>query len=107
MKKKEKESELVTVQAPIGALIVPKNEQVKWAVNVLSAALKKDKKFRETWIANIAMSYMDCELSYRNRFKKKVLNLDDKHVVAMEAAEYFIELLCDDEDKAPVPSCWE
>ncbi len=68
------------------------------AVKVLTDALKSDKGYRESWKANIAMSYIDSERWYRERVKKasNALNGEDKHKIANEAAEYFLNQLCDE-----------
>lgn len=63
-------------------------------IKKLSEALQ-DKELRYTWISNIAMSYHDAEKRYKKENKKvgKYLNGFDKHVIANEAAEIFINRL--------------
>ncbi len=58
--------------------------------------LKKDKELRETWIANVAMSFVDNYNSYKRKSKKTKLNSTDIHSIANNAAEYFTQLLCDE-----------
>ena len=55
----------------------------------------KDKDYRQTWIANIAMAQIDCERWYREKHNKvgKYLNAKDRHAIANKGAEYFLELL--------------
>lgn len=64
------------------------------AIVVLKKALKEDKEYRETWIANIAMSFVDNKAWYRKRSGKKVLSNEDFHKVANLSAEHFLNLLC-------------
>jgi len=60
----------------------------------LTSNLKKDKELAMAWKANIAMAYIDTEAQYKKKTGKKVLNREDRHIVANNAAEYFINLLC-------------
>lgn len=53
----------------------------------------KDPEYRRGWIANISMSYKDCEYWYIERTGKRYLNQEDKHIIANEAAENFLKLL--------------
>ena len=62
----------------------------------LTRNLKKDKEFRRAWSANIAMAYIDNENWYKKKTGKKTLNWDDRHAIANNAAEYFLDLLCDE-----------
>ncbi len=64
------------------------------AIQVLQQALKEDKDYRMTWQANIAMAYQDAEGQYKRKTGKKQLNNGDKHVVANNAADHFLTLLC-------------
>lgn len=59
----------------------------------------KDPSYRIGWVANIAMAYKDNERWYRQKTGKKYLNAMDKHKIANNAAEYFLDLLL----KAPKP----
>ena len=56
--------------------------------------LKADKGYYESWKANIAMAYKDNEYWYRQKTGKKTLNKQDKHIIANNAADYFLQLLC-------------
>lgn len=56
--------------------------------------LKNNKGYYESWKSNIAMAYIDSERWYKEKHKKKTLNAPDKHIIANEAAEYFLKLLC-------------
>lgn len=56
----------------------------------------KDKDYRRSWVANIAMAFKDRHYQYKKEKNKKVLSNEDIHIVANEAAEYFIKLLCDE-----------
>ena len=62
-------------------------------VEHLVNALKTDESYRISWVVNIAMAYIDCERWYKERTGKKYLNRQDKHIIANEAAEYFLKLL--------------
>jgi hypothetical protein len=55
----------------------------------------KDPEYREGWIANIAMSQLDCERWYREKNGKvgKYLNRKDRHAIANLGAIRFLELL--------------
>lgn len=67
---------------------------MKRTIKRLNKALE-DPNYRAGWIANIAMAYMDSESSYRNQNDKvnKYLNRDDRHIIANEAAESFLNML--------------
>ena len=58
--------------------------------------LKKDKELRYAWKANIAMAFSDRVHQYKREKKKKVLSNQDIHIASNEAAEYFLQLLCDE-----------
>jgi len=62
-------------------------------INKLTHILEFDNNYKQSWIANIAMSYIDCELQYKKRTGKKYLNKNDKHSITNEAAENFLNLL--------------
>ena len=70
--------------------------ELKDAIQRLTTELRNDTDYRRSWVANIAMAYKDCEGQYRRRTGKRVLNRNDRHIVANEAAEHFIKLLCDE-----------
>ena len=55
----------------------------------------KDPDYRQGWISNIAMSYIDCERWYREENGKvgKYLNRQDRHAIANKSAEHFLTLL--------------
>lgn len=55
----------------------------------------KDKDYRQSWIANIAMAQLDNERWYREKHNKvgKYLNKTDKHKIANLGAKYFLDLL--------------
>jgi hypothetical protein len=61
----------------------------------LSKELKKDQEYYYGWKANIAMAYIDCERWYKEKTGKKHLNRTDKHIIANNAADYFLKLLMD------------
>lgn len=75
-----------------------KNQQAKLgaAVKTVTAELKSDKAFREAWSANIAMAFKDNYGQYKKKTGKTVINKEDLHIIANEAAEYFLQLLCDE-----------
>lgn len=62
----------------------------------LTKQLKKDKGLRQAWSANIAMAYKDNWGWYAKKTGKKVMNAEDRHTIANNAAEYFLKLLCDE-----------
>lgn len=53
----------------------------------------KDPSYRIGWVANIAMAYKDNERWYREKTGKRYLNSQDKHKIANNAANYFLDLL--------------
>lgn len=63
-------------------------------IEKLKQALK-DPTYRDTWLANIAMSQIDAERWYREENNKvgKYLNATDKHIIANKGAEHFLKLL--------------
>jgi hypothetical protein len=56
--------------------------------------LEEDKELRQAWSANIAMAYKDNWTWYAKKTGKKVMNAEDRHIIANNAAEYFLNLLC-------------
>lgn len=62
----------------------------------LTEQLKKDKGLRESWKANIAMAYKDNWGWYAKETGKTVMNREDRHIIANNAAEYFLQQLCDE-----------
>ena len=70
--------------------------ELKEAISKITNELKNDAGYRESWKANIAMSYKDCEHWYKQKTGKKQLNKEDKHIIANDAAEHFLKLLCDE-----------
>ena len=65
----------------------------------LISALGNDPSFRLSWEANIAMSFKDCAYQYKKKTGKKYLTQLDLHIVANNAANYFIDLLCSDHEE--------
>lgn len=65
-------------------------ESVKQLIN----QLKKDKEFRETWKASIAVSFLDAVAKYKKLKKKKVLTQKDFYIISNNVAEFFLEILC-------------
>jgi len=68
--------------------------KTKEIIDELNKALE-DEGYRDTWRANIAISYIDCERSYRIENNKvgKYLNYKDRHTIANESAKHFLYLL--------------
>ena len=63
-------------------------------IEILVDSLKNDPGYRISWVANIAMAYKDNERWYKQKTGKKFLNRNEKHIIANNAAEYFINQLC-------------
>ena len=70
--------------------------ELKEAISKITTELKNDTGYRESWKANIAMAYKDCERWYKEKTGKKRLNKEDAHIIANDAAEHFLKLLCDE-----------
>ncbi len=70
--------------------------ELKESVLKITSELKKDEGYRESWKSNIAMAYKDCEHWYKQKTGKKQLNRKDTHIIANNAAEHFLKLLCDE-----------
>jgi hypothetical protein len=67
---------------------------VEKALDVIGKAIAKDAVYRETWVANIAMSFMDnWEWCRARNGGKRVLSRKDRHEVANLAANHFIWLV--------------
>lgn len=62
----------------------------------LRVALRKDKKYRETWQANIAMAYHDAHNSFVVKTGKRNPNAQERHQIANNAANDFLKLLCNE-----------
>lgn len=67
--------------------------EISEAVKVLTQALKDDVEFRESYKANIAMAFKD--EYFRKKLEKNYLNKNDLHLVANQAADNFLNLLCE------------
>ena len=70
---------------------------MKEVIGKLNEGLK-DPDYRQSWIANIAMAYIDSERWYRESNDKvgKYLNYNDRHTIANNAAAHFLDLLSKD-----------
>ena len=66
----------------------------KDAIKQITTKLKKDKNYRESWSANIAMAFKDNYRQYKSKTGKKALSFEDIHEISNNAAEYFLQLLC-------------
>lgn len=66
------------------------------ATKILVTALKKDKGLREAYHANIAMAFKDNCAQFKSKTGKKSLSKEDIHQIANNAAEYFLQLFCDE-----------
>lgn len=64
------------------------------AISRITDEIQYDISYRESWKANIAMAYKDCEHWYKKETGRKQLNREDKHIIANNAAEHFLNLLC-------------
>ena len=69
--------------------------ELKEAISIITTELKNDTGYRQSWKANIAMAYKDCEYWYQQKTGKKYLNKKDRHVIANDAAEHFLKMFCD------------
>lgn len=65
--------------------------ELKDAISRIISELKNNKGYYVDWQANIAMSYKDNEIWYKNKTGKKYLNKNDKNIIANKAAVYFFE----------------
>jgi len=64
------------------------------AIHTLSQALREDEGYRQSWVANIAMAYMDSEHWFREENNKNgYLSKQDRREIANTAAEYFVQNL--------------
>jgi len=68
--------------------------ELKEAISRVTTELGNDIDYRRGWIANIAMAYIDCERWYKEKTGKTYLNQMDKHTIANNAAEHFLNLFC-------------
>jgi len=68
--------------------------KTKDAVDHLVKQLNKDKGYRESWKANIAMAFLDSWFHYSRKHPKKTMSKSDRHAIANNAADLFLELLC-------------
>ena len=68
--------------------------EMKEVIEKLNEELK-DPEYRQSWVANIAMTQLDNERWHREKHNKvgKYLNYKDRHAIANLGAEYFLELL--------------
>ncbi len=73
-----------------------KPTKLSLALKTLVAEIKKDPEYRQVWESNIAMAFKDNYSQYKMRNNKRVMSNGDIHVIANNAAEYFIKLCCDE-----------
>lgn len=75
----------------------PKNQVTAFTIKALSHALK-DPEYRLGWVANIAMAYLDNQRWYRdkNGIKGNQMSYKNRHAIANQAAEYFLDQLTKD-----------
>ena len=66
----------------------------KSPIRELVKQLEKDGAYRYGWIANIAMAYKDNYRWYKEKTGKKTMNKMDLHIIANNAAVYFLKELC-------------
>jgi hypothetical protein len=69
-----------------------KLEEFQKALSIVRDRIKSDPDLMRGYIANIAMPFLDCEHHYRKKTGKRYLNQKDKHTIANEAAENFMNL---------------
>lgn len=67
---------------------------IEQSIKKITWGMINDPGYKIGWTANIAMAYKDTESQYRKKNNKKYLNSKDKHIIANQAAEYFINQLC-------------
>lgn len=67
--------------------------KIKKAIKTLIKAMNEDPGYRIGWQANIAMAFIDSEHNYRRKNFKGYLNRTDKHNIANDAANNFLNLL--------------
>lgn len=64
------------------------------AIKKIQKSLATDPDYRNSWKANIAMSFKDVYKRQRKQNKKKYLNSQDIHEIANKAAVEFLAILC-------------
>jgi uncharacterized protein YdaT len=69
-------------------------KDLKNAIEILVTALKTDEGYRESWKANIAIAFKDDYYWYKTNNEKDYLNNQDIHIVANNAADNFLKILC-------------
>lgn len=58
--------------------------------------LKKDKALREAWKATIVVSVISSWSDHRKKTGKVAMNREDRYNIANNAAEHFLQLLCEE-----------
>lgn len=79
---------LITIEAPEGALIVPKEMKLGWAIKTLVETLIEDKNYRVAWHVRIATAFKD---EYNKTPEGLNIHID---TIANLAAENFLNQLC-------------
>jgi hypothetical protein len=69
------------------------------AVYRVTYEMEKDPSFRIGWQSNIAMAFYDAANQYKHKKNKKYLSMVDIHIIANEAANNFLKLLCDESQR--------
>ena len=65
---------------------------MKRTIRRLNKALE-DPSFRQGWISNITMCYLDAEARYREDLGKHYINEFDRRIISHAAARSFINIL--------------
>ncbi len=71
-----------------------KETKLQEGLTNITNALKRDEQFYYAYKANIAMAFKDRVSQYKKEKNKKVLSNEDIHIIANEAADNFLKLLC-------------
>lgn len=69
---------------------------IKNEIEQMTNAMKKDKEYRNSFKATLAMSFKDNYYQYKKKTGKKQMSNEDIHIIANNGADYFLRLLCDE-----------
>ncbi len=66
------------------------------AIKHFTEMLKKDKEMRRVFKDNIAMTFKDHYSDFKRKNDKACVSNADMHIIANDASDYFLKLLCEE-----------
>lgn len=65
-------------------------------IKIVVEEISKDKNYRRSWEANIAMAFIDCTRWYKKENNREYLTKKDLYDIAQNSAKHFLDILVGD-----------